>query len=84
MFLALCESVWSASASFFLDFEKTSEDGPRDLLSVSEAEVFLGLYVGFGAVCVGVSAFIFAHSTQRVSPAGCDAAENATFSDFSP
>ena len=78
MFLAVCESLWSASASFF----GLSKDGPRDLFSVREAEVFLGLYVGFGAVCCGVSALIFAHFTQRVSPEGCDAAENAKFSVF--
>ena len=65
--------------AFFLGCPSTSEDWPRDLLSVREAEVFLGLYVGFGAVCCGVSALIFAHSTQRVSPAGCVAAENAKF-----
>ena len=70
--------------AFFLGCPSTSEDWPRDLLSVREAEVFLGLYVGFGAVCCGVSALIFAHSTQRVSPEGCDAAENAKFSVFAP
>ena len=80
VFSAVCESLWSASASFF----GLSKDGPRDIFSVGEAEVFLGLYVGFGAVCCGVSALIFAHSTQRVSPEGCDAAENAKFSVFSP